>query len=39
MIINPHKLDIPTFVLVDDRRSFIGFAIKNHSHGCYFTEK
>jgi len=35
MIINPHKLDIPTFVLVDDRRGWFGFLIKQHSKGNY----
>lgn len=27
--------DVPLVVLVDDRNSFIGFGIKNHSKGCY----
>lgn len=35
-MINPYEIKkFPVFVLVDDRRSFIGFAIKNHSKGCY----
>ena len=34
IIVNDIK-EFPVFMLVDDRRSFIGFAIKNHSHGCY----
>jgi len=35
-MVNVHNVkEFPVFMLVDDRRSFIGFAIKNHSHGCY----
>lgn len=38
MIIDPLRIkekDLPLIVLVDDRRSFLGWAIKSHSHGNY----
>lgn len=35
-MINPHEIkEFPVVILVDNRRSFLGWAIKHHSKGCY----
>lgn len=35
-MINPYEIKtFPVVVLVDNRKSFLGWAIKNHSDGCY----
>lgn len=35
-MINPYEIkEFPVIVLVDNRKSFLGWAIKHHSDGCY----